>query len=64
MAKHRTFPLVSWTAELELYGTRDELSDDEVERARDLFSLTRARLNALEASMRLDEEYDDERPGS
>jgi len=41
-----------------------ELSFDEVERARDLFSLTRARLNALEAAMSKELEYSDERQGS
>jgi len=62
MAKHR-FPLTSWSAELEVYGGKNELSDDELERARDLFSLTRARLNALEASMRLAPENADDSEG-
>jgi len=55
----KAFPLVSWSAELELYASKNELSDEEVERACDLFSLTRARLNALQASMRLELENDD-----
>jgi len=64
MAKaNRNFPLVSWSAELELYAGKNELSDDELERARDLFSLTRARLNALEASMRLALENSDDCEG-
>jgi len=64
MAKaNRNFPLVSWSAELELYAYKIELSADEVERARDLFSLTRARLNALEASMKFALENSDDREG-
>jgi len=60
MAKHRNFPLVTWAAELELYATKSELSGDELERACDLFSLTRARLNALAASMQLEEQANEQ----